>query len=64
MNYMVFKNNRPAGTLKFPTYETARQYARKLCRKQAQRSLFDTSNPMIGNYGYAVRDVSNISAQR
>jgi hypothetical protein len=44
MNFMVFKNNRPAGTLKFASYEAARQYARKLCRRQKQRSLFDTSN--------------------
>lgn len=57
MNYMVFKNNRPAGTLKFASYEAARQYARKLCRRQKQRSLFDTSNPMIGNYGYSVKNV-------
>jgi hypothetical protein len=57
MNFMVFKNNRPAGTLKFASYEAARQYARKLCRRQKQRSLFDTSNPMIGNYGYSVKAV-------
>lgn len=56
--YVVFLNNRPAGNKKFPTYEAGRQYARKLCRRKAQRSLFDTSNPMLGDYGYSVRKTS------
>lgn len=58
MNYMVFKETRPAGTRKFADYETARQYARKLCRRKSQRVFTDTSNPMIGHYGYSVRKVS------
>ena len=53
--YVVFKKNRPQGNKKFATYEAARCWARKLCRKHEQRSLFDTSNPMIGDYGYTIR---------
>lgn len=33
MIYRVFKNNRPAGNLKFTTYEKARQYIRKRLRE-------------------------------
>lgn len=33
MIYRVFKNNRPAGNLKFTTYEKARQYVRKRMRE-------------------------------
>ena len=55
--YMIFKNNRVQGFLKFKTYEAARQHARKLCRRNAQRSFFDTSNPMIGDYGYTIKTV-------
>lgn len=55
--YMVFKAGRPQGNLKFKTYERARQWARKLCRKANERSLFDTSNPMLGDYGYNIRKV-------
>lgn len=66
MNYMVFKNNRPAGTRKFSSYEAARQYARKLCRKLDFFKTYTdfSSNPSIGDFGYAVRSVSNISVQR
>lgn len=56
--YMVFKNARPAGTKKFSSYEEARQYARKLCRNKAQRAASDTSNPMIGSYGYSVKRIT------
>lgn len=55
--FVVFKNNRPQGNKKFTSYEAARQWARKLCRRNEHRSLFDTSNPMIGDYGYTIRAV-------
>lgn len=49
----------PAGNRKFPTYEAARQWARKLIRKsnKAQNDLFWTSNPQIGDYGYSIKKV-------
>ena len=55
--YMIFRFNRVQGNKKFTSYEKARQAARKLCRKAIQRSVFDTSNPMIGDYGYTIRVV-------
>lgn len=62
--FMVFKNGRPAGNKQFPTYERARQYARKLCRKNPQwlgRPLYVTrcpvSNPSISDFGYSVKRV-------
>lgn len=59
MNYMVFKNNRPAGTRKFSSYEEARQYARKLCRKLDFFKTYSTfsTNPNIGEFGYSVKAV-------
>lgn len=32
--YMLFKNKRPIGNVKFTSYEKCRQWARKLARKQ------------------------------
>lgn len=57
MSYMVFKNARPAGTRKFASYEEARQYARKLCRRRSTLYLLSSTNPNIGQYGYAVKRV-------
>lgn len=56
--YMIFFKGRPAGNVKYPEYEKARQAARKIIRRKAQRSLFDTSNPMLGDYELSVRKVS------
>lgn len=61
--FMVFKNGRPAGNKQFSTYERARQYARKLCRKNPQwlgRPLYVTlepNNPAISDFGYSVKRV-------
>ena len=50
----------PAGNKKFSTYEQARQYARKLIRKnEPMRNFWWTSNPMIGDYGYTIRKLKN-----
>ncbi len=60
--YIVFKNSRPAGNKKFSTYERARQYARKLARKQPDWVLFQSFehkgyNPALNEFGYSVRKV-------
>lgn len=61
MTYRVFKNSRPAGNLTFSTYEQARQWVRKHLRKSKLRdtsfigNLCWTTNPMIGDYGYKIR---------
>ena len=69
--YMLFKNKRPVGNVKFPSYEQCRQWARKLARKQGMfvakdaRGFvtdFDASSlywrtPAIGDYGYSIRKV-------
>jgi hypothetical protein len=52
--FYVTKNNRPAGTKKFFTYEQARAYARKLVRK-AVGGWSINSNPPISLFGYAVK---------
>jgi hypothetical protein len=59
MNFAVFKDNKRTVRSTFSTYEKARQYVRKLIRKkQVRESDFNwTSNPMIGNYGYKIRQV-------
>lgn len=55
--YMVFKNARPAGTRKFASYEEARQYARKLCRRKDPWYTEYSTNPSIGLLGYSVKRV-------
>lgn len=55
--FAIYKFGRKTVRNTFATYEAARQYARKLCRKSVDRSLFDTSNPMIGDYGYQIKRV-------
>ena len=55
--YKIYKNNRVAAHYTFSTYEQARQAARKLIRRFAQRSPYDTSNPMFCNYGFSVKKV-------
>lgn len=60
--FVLFKRGKPAGNQKFSTYEQARQFARKLIRKnfpnwQSPFALFYESNPPIGAYGYTVRKV-------
>lgn len=58
--YVVLKNNKKTVRQTFTTYETARQYVRKLIRKSFkpfERSFWDTSNPMIGDYGYSIKRV-------
>lgn len=55
---MVFKNGRPAGNKQFPSYERARQYARKLCRKNGQWTFVSGgNNPSINALGYSVKRV-------
>lgn len=39
--YMLFKNKRPVGNIKFDSYEKCRQWARKLARKQPMPTLID-----------------------
>lgn len=49
----------PCGTLKFPTYEAARQWVRKHLRKTATvRNFWWRSNPQIGDYGYSIKKVN------
>lgn len=57
--FAIFKNNKKTVRTLFSTYEQARQYARKLIRKKntPKTDIFWTSNPMIGDYGYAIRRV-------
>ena len=55
--YAIYKFGRKTVRNTFATYEQARQYARKLCRKAETRSIFDTSNPMLLDYGYQIKRV-------
>lgn len=58
--YVILKNNKKTVRKTFVNYEAARQYVRKLIRKAFlpnDRSFFDTSNPMIGDYGYSIKRV-------
>lgn len=68
--YMLFKNKRPVGNIKFDSYEKCRQWARKLARKQPMPTFgafemnfpVDVSRviwrtPSIGDYGYTIRRV-------
>ncbi|MEM4379979.1 MAG: hypothetical protein QXL01_04755 [Thermoplasmatales archaeon] len=56
--YVVFKNNRPVGNKKFSTYEQARQWARKLCRRVDDGIyLIFSSNPNHTEFGYTIRRV-------
>lgn len=57
MRFAIYKHGRKTVRTTFVTYEQARQYARKLCRKATQRSVFDTSNPMLSDYGYQIKRV-------
>lgn len=67
--WMLFKNKRPVGNIKFESYEKCRQWARKLARKQPvamddlvpwlprdlSRMVWRT--PSIGDYGYSIRRI-------
>jgi len=55
--YAIFKFGRKTVRKTFENYELARQYARKLCRKTVNRSPLDTSNPMLGDYGYSIKRI-------
>lgn len=56
--YKIYQDGRRYGKKLFQNYEQARQYVRKLCRQNPTgRSIFDTSNPMIGDYGYSIKRV-------
>lgn len=68
MNFMIFKNNRPAGTTKFATWENARQALRKRLRKQTTvRYLGQPANNLAVNgiggafsytaLGYTIRKI-------
>lgn len=50
--YMLFKNKRPVGNIKFDSYEKCRQWARKLARKQKMPETY------IDNVGYVITDLS------
>jgi hypothetical protein len=52
--FMIFKNGRPAGNQYFPTYEKARQHARKLLRKRVN---YVGSNPHLHQAGYTIHRV-------
>lgn len=55
--FKVLKNGRVATKTRFTTYEQARQYVRKLIRKNTDRSDFwrvFSTNPPIGDYGYSI----------
>lgn len=55
--FMIFKNNRPSGSTKFNTYETARQTLRKRLRKLT--TLRSKNQPSIPYtlLGYSIRKV-------
>lgn len=70
--YMLFKNKRPVGNIKFDSYEKCRQWARKLARKQPMPTLdvadfgmalpVDVSRimyrtPTLMDYGYSIRRI-------
>jgi hypothetical protein len=55
--YAIYKFGRKTVRKTFENYESARQYARKLCRKATERSFLDTSNPMLGDYGYSIKRI-------
>lgn len=70
--WMLFKNKRPVGNIKFDSYEKCRQWARKLARKQPMPTLdvadFGISLPVDGSrimyrtptlmdYGYSIRRI-------
>jgi hypothetical protein len=62
--FIVFKNSRPAGNKKFLTYDDARNYARKLIRKNTMwaskfRTIYygEQSNPALSDFGYSVKRV-------
>lgn len=58
MSFVVFKGKRPAGNKRFSTYEAARSYARSLIRRHMGGiPRYMTTNPPIGNFGYAVKKV-------
>ncbi len=58
--FAIFKNNKKTVRTTFLTYEAARQYVRKLIRAKNSKNtdIFWTTNPMIGDYGYAIRKVN------
>lgn len=55
--YRIFKNNRPAGNLKFETYEAARQTVRKWLRRITLNR--DSGQPVgpMALYGYEIRAI-------
>lgn len=71
--YMLFKNKRPVGNIKFDSYEKCRQWARRLARKQPmpcvdffeqgdQALIVDLSRalwrtPTLSDYGYSIRRI-------
>lgn len=64
--YAVYRYNRRAVKSLFPSYEKARQHARKLARKFANGAVFkgfyrftpDGSQPVVSDTPYNVRKVA------
>jgi hypothetical protein len=53
--YRVFRNNRPAGNIKFTTYEAARQWLRKKLRDLTETRR--NGQPLVpaSLFGYQIR---------
>ena len=56
--YVLFKLNRPAGNVKFATYEAARQALRKRLRKLTSARINRQPDSVLGHlFGYEIRKV-------
>ncbi len=55
--FMIFKNNKPAGTTRFLTYEKARQTLRKRLRKVTAFRLYNQPAVTLGDLGYSIKAV-------
>ena len=55
--YIIKRNNRRFNNKLFASYETARQYIRKLLRKDGLGMLYPSSNANISDWGFKVSKV-------
>jgi hypothetical protein len=53
--YRVFRNNRPAGNIKFATYEAARQWLRKKLRDLTAARYQGQPSLPASLFGYQIR---------
>lgn len=55
--FMIFKNNRPAGTTKFNSYERARQYLRRKLRQLTPLRHNGQPAVTLASLGYSIKAV-------